>query len=101
MAISKKGLRKIEVNGKDYYWKFNKNVFVVNNEIDGSFLVVDFGWFDEWLYVNDKENRPPDFEPKRVTPKFVRESILYALKQGWNKGKMEIKFQNGAYKKKE
>lgn len=98
MAISKKGLRKINVEGKNYYWKFNEKVYIVGDGIAGSLLIVDIGWYDVWLYVNDKENRPPDFEPKSVTPKFVSESILFALTQGWDKGKMEIEFRNGNYK---
>jgi len=98
MAISKKGLRSITVNGQQFYWKFNGKVIVISDEIKNSFLIVDFGWYDVWLYVNDKENRPPNFEPKSVTPKFVCDSIIYALTQGWDDGKMEIEFRNGDYK---
>lgn len=100
MAISKKGLRKITVVNREFYWKFNEKIFVISDEAKNSLLIVDFGWYDVWLYVNDKENRPPDFDPKSVTPKFVSESITYALKQGWDDEKMEIEFSNGDYKKK-
>ncbi|WP_417887961.1 hypothetical protein [Zunongwangia sp.] len=100
MAISKKGLRKIVVANREFYWKFNENIFVISDEAKNGLLVVDFGWYDVWLYINDKENRPPDFEPKSVTPKFVSESITYALTQGWDDRKMEIEFRNGVYKKK-
>lgn len=98
MTVSKKELRKINVRGINYYWKFNEKVYVFDDVVKGSLLIVDFGWYDVWLYVNDKENRPPDFEPKSVTPKFVRESILFAITKGWDKGKMEIEFRNGKYK---
>ena len=100
MAISKKGLRKIAVDNRKFYWKFNEKVFVISDETKNSLLIVDFGWYDVWLYANNRENRPPDFEPKSVTPKFVSESITYALNQGWDDGKMEIEFRNGDYKKK-
>ncbi len=100
MAISKKGLRKIAVDNQEFYWKFNEKIFVISDETKNSLLIVDFGWYDVWLYANDKENRPPDFEPKSVTPKFVSESITYALNQGWDDEKMEIEFRNGNYKKK-
>lgn len=100
MALSKKGLRKIVVNNQEFYWKFNEKIIVISDEAKNSSLIVDFGWYDVWLYVNDKENRPPDFESKSVTPKFVSESITYALSQGWHDGKMEIEFKNGDYKKK-
>ena len=73
---------------------------MISDETKNSLLIVDFGWYDVWVYSNDRENRPPDFEPKSVTPKFVSESIIYALNQGWGDGKMEIEFRNGDYKKK-
>lgn len=101
MAISKKGLRRIIVDKREFYWKFNEKIFVMSNNSKNSSLIVDFGWYDVWLYVNDEENRPPDFEPKVVTPNFVRESIKYALKQGWDDKKMELEFRNVDFKKKE
>lgn len=101
MAISKKGRRKIIVNGQKFYWKFNEKVFVNFAESKNSLLIVDFGWYDVWLFVNDKENRPPDFEPKSVTPKFVKDAISFALKKGWKEGKMEIMFRRGKYTLKE
>lgn len=101
MAISKKGMRTITVNGQKFYWKFRDKVIVSSSEFENSILIVDFGWFDVWLYVNDKENRPPDFEPKSVTPKFVSESISFAIAEGWREGKMELRFRNGQYNKKE
>jgi hypothetical protein len=70
---------------------------VTSEEIKNSLLIVDFGWFDVWLYTNDKENRPPDFEPKSVTPKFVSESISYALNEGWKEGNAQLEFRNGNY----
>ncbi len=97
MAISKKGLRSISVNEQEFYWKFNEKIIVSSSAFKNSLLIIDFGWYDEWLYVNDKENKPPDFEPKSVTPHFVSESISFALAQGWTEGKMEITCKNGNY----
>lgn len=97
MAISKKGLRKIVIEYDVFYWRFNEKVFVNSEKYKNSLLIVDFGWHDVWLYVNDKENQLPDFEPKSVTPKFVRESIFFALSKGWKEGKMGIEFTNGNY----
>ena len=101
MAISKKGMRSIIVNGQKFNWKFNEKVIVNSDEFKNSLLIIDFGWYDVWLFVNDKKNKPADFEPKSVTPKFVSESISFALAEGWKEGKMEIEFANGEYKKKE
>ena len=65
-------------------------------------LFIDYGWYDDWLYVNDIENKPPDYEPQIVTPKFVGKSIEYALKNGWNfknkTGLLEIEYKNKVYK---
>ncbi|MDG1334235.1 MAG: hypothetical protein P8P74_18015 [Crocinitomicaceae bacterium] len=97
MAISKKGLRKIVVHGRIFYWKFKEKVFVMSEENRNQLLIIDFGWFDVWLYVNSKEQSPAEFEPKAVTPKFVRESIVFASLNGWDSGKMELKFRNGKY----
>ncbi len=99
MAIAKKGFRKIEVEGEKYAWKFNGKVFVAKERNNRSTLIIDFGWFDGWLFANDRENRPPDFYPRVATPKFVSESIQFAIEQGWGGGNMEIEFRNGEYKK--
>ncbi|XOV66019.1 MAG: hypothetical protein ACFHU9_10320 [Fluviicola sp.] len=99
MAISKKGLRKIVVENREFYWQFNEKVFVFSEEKKNSVLVIDFGWYDVWLYANDSTNKPPDFEPKVVTPDFVRSSILFALSHDWIDGKMQIEYRNGTFKK--
>ena len=44
----------------------------------------DFGWFDPFLYLNDKLNSPTIFTPQIVTPAFVRKAIEFALKHNWN-----------------
>lgn len=96
MALPKKGLRKITVKGNNYFWLFKQNIFITTED-QKNLLTVDFGWFDVWLYVNDPENRPADFEPKKVTPKFIHDSIVFALDNGWMKGKFELEFKNGIY----
>lgn len=98
MAISKKGLRKIAVGEEVYHWKFVSNVMIFSDKSRNGILTVDFGYFDVWDYVNDQENRPPDFEPKVITPKFVKESILFAINNGWNGDKMNIEFKDSTYK---
>lgn len=98
MAISKKGLRTIIIDDVKYYWKFKNEIFIFHSEFKNSTLSIDFGYYDIWLYVNDKENTPPDFEPKIVTPKFISESIKFALANGWNMNKLKLKFRDKAYK---
>lgn len=101
MALSRKGLRPIVVDGNNFHWKFAGKVFVIPDEDEKSLLTIDFGRFDVWLYVNDAENRPPEFEPRVVTPKFVAESIQYAKTIGWPKGRIEIEFKEACYRLKQ
>lgn len=96
-SVLLKGFRKIRMDDSVYFWKFNEKIIVVNQSIKNSYLTVDIGWFDEALYLNDPENRPPAFDIKKVTPKFVAKCIKYALSKGWNEGKMEIKYHNGEF----
>lgn len=98
MGISKKGLRTIIVDEEKYYWKFVNKIMVFNHNSRNGILSIDFGYFDVWDYVNDNKNKPPDFTPMVVTPKFVSESIKFALKNGWNMNKLKIEFKNGIYK---
>ncbi len=100
MAISKKGLRKVVVDEKEYLWKFEGNIKIFSIEDPKNHLVVDFGWYDVWGFANDPENRPPDFEPKIVTPKFITHSIHFALENGWKNGRLEMEFRDGVFTKK-
>lgn len=60
-----------------------------------------YRWFDEWLYINDKESRPADFQPKIITPAFVRQAILSGLENGWDiqkkSGLFRLKYTNGNF----
>lgn len=47
-------------------------------------LEVDFGWFDRWLYMNDRAAMPPDFSPEVASPAFVASAIEFALGNGWS-----------------
>lgn len=84
MAINKKGFRKIVVADKPFYWKFNEKIIVVGGKSENGILRVDFGWYDIWLYVNDQKNEPEPYEPKVVTPDFVKRCIVFALSKDWN-----------------
>jgi len=97
MAISKKGMRPISVDKKKYLWKFTGKVFVSSVDNSNSLLIIDFGWYDIFDYLGSKEKMPPDFEPSAATPKFVSESIKYAVKMGWNDKKMELKYINNEF----
>lgn len=97
MAISKKGMRPITVKGKKFHWKFTGKVFVSPDENSNSLLIIDFGWYDLFDHLGSKEGMPPDFEPAAATPKFVAESIEYALNTGWKDGKMEVEYKKNVY----
>lgn len=97
MAISKKGLRKIIVNDLKYYWKFNDKIIIIADKYSKQQLIVDFGYYDVWLYANDLDNKSPDYEPNIVTPKFIRQSIEFAIHNNWKIERLEIKYRNGEF----
>lgn len=97
MAISKKGLRKIQVEGNAYFWKFQEKIYVYKEEAKNHPLIVDVGWYDAWLFIQDKSNKPPDFEPKTITPQFLRDAIVFAVKNGWENRKLAIEYREGAF----
>jgi hypothetical protein len=82
---SKRGYRRITVAGRRFKWRFAERIVVVEDGLSGrQVLEVDFGWFDRWLHVNDRDNMPPAFSPGVATPSFVATAIDFALKNGWD-----------------
>ncbi|MCL9805502.1 hypothetical protein NAT51_08210 [Flavobacterium amniphilum] len=82
----KKGFRKIIVGNTEYNWRFSGIVEIRPKQNVSNKLEIDMGHFDPWLYVNDLENKPDDFEPKTVTPGFVKKCIEAAISSGWDIG---------------
>jgi len=84
-AKKRRGFRNIVADEVNYVWRGGGGVTIqlADSPSNGSQLQVDYGYFDVWLYVNDRENRPPDFEPKSVTPSFVADAIRFARIVGW------------------
>ncbi len=101
IAEKKRGFRKIVVENKAFNWRFTSLVDIRPEGLKGNKLLVDFGWFDEWLYANDRENRPPDFEPKVITAQFVKKAIEFALLNDWNIESdnlvLNLKFHDGEF----
>ena len=89
----KRGFRAIKVENIDFNWCFLGLIDVRPDKQKSNMLTINFGWYDDWLYVNDKENEPPEFEPVIVTPKFVSESIKFALDNGWDVEKANQNFK--------
>jgi hypothetical protein len=98
---NKKGFRTITFKEQKFNWRFSDKIDIRPELQKNNKLIVDFGWFDELLYLNDEVNRPPDFEPKTVTPEFVRQAISFALEHNWEIGKtnenFELKYKNGKF----
>ena len=98
----KRGFRPIKVENIEFKWCFQGIIDVRPGDHKDNILTIDFGWYDVWSYVNDKEKRPPEFEPKIVTPKFVSESIKFALNNGWDtalkNNRFNIIYRNRNYK---
>lgn len=84
MAISKKGLRKIEVNGEIFFWKIKKKVswdekhcalisIPIFHESEGQLLSITLGFTRGYF-------KPNEF---LITPKMISNSIVKALDVGW------------------
>ena len=80
----KRGFRKIVIDGKEFNWRFISQIEVCPASYKANKLIVDFGWFDSLLYMNDKLTSPPDYDPKIVTPSFIRKAIEFALRHNWD-----------------
>jgi len=97
----KRGFRAITINDKLFNWCFQGIIDVRPDNQKNNQLLIDFGYYDVWDYVNDLENRPPPFEPNIVTPKFVSQSIEKALKLGWapelKTGRTILEYKNKKY----
>lgn len=78
----KKGFRAINIENIQFNWCFGGIIDVRPDQHKGNSLTIDFGWFDVWDYIHEIE--PPEFEPKVVGPKFVSDSIKFAINNGWN-----------------
>lgn len=98
MAIAKKGLRKVVVDGEAYYWKLNGPVLIFPVEGKFSQLSVDFGWDESWFYQGvpaDKNTLP--YRMRSVTPKFVTAAISFARSKGWRQGNMKLDYKHEGF----
>jgi hypothetical protein len=101
--ISKKnnGFRKITIQNEIYNWKLVEVIQIRPNGNQSNKLEINIGYFDVWLYIKDEENKPEDYEPKIVTPSFIKKSIENAIKLGWDikdKNKLtRLKYSNGIF----
>ena len=97
----KKGFRKIIVDDTTYNWRFSDSIEIRPEQNQSNKLEIDFGYFDPWLYVNDPENKPEEFEPKVVTPGFIKKVIKNAIQLGWNVKEgnklTKLKYSNGIF----
>jgi hypothetical protein len=86
MAIAKKGLRKINVEGEDFYWRVRKKIShneAHNNELGipvqhssgGQLLLVYLGFCRSYGYGTKSI--------ESVTPSLIKNYILEAIKLGW------------------
>lgn len=100
MAISKKGLRKIQVSGEDFYWRVRKKIshdeayneqlgIPIQHESGGQLLIAYVGYGRSKDYGRESL--------KSITPSIIKECILTAIDLGWQFDKKEkpISLVNG------
>lgn len=98
MAIAKKGLRKIVVDGEAYYWKLNGPVLIFPVEGKFSQLSIDFGWDETWQYQGVPADKTTlQYKMRSVTPKFVTAAISYARSQGWKRENMRLDYKDEGF----
>lgn len=79
----KKGFRKIVIQNQAFNWRLGRLIDVRPDSRKANQLNVDFEWSDDYYYYKEVKD-VPNFEPTKITPKFVSEAIEYALENGWN-----------------
>ena len=98
----KRNFRKIIIHEKTYKWRFNQMIQICPEGLYNNKLEIDFGYYDFWLYANDRENEPEAYEPKTVTPAFVKLCIETAIALGWNpnakQGLFKMKYRDQKFK---
>ena len=86
MAISKKGLRKIEVLNEDFFWRVRKKIshdeahneqlgIPIQHESGGQLLIVYIG------FGRSKDYGRESLES--ITPSIIKDCILKAIELGW------------------
>ena len=86
MAISKKGFRKIDVNGETFFWKVRKKIshdeahndqygVPIQHQSEGQLLIAYVGFCRSEGYGRESVNS--------VTPSIVKSCILEAIGLGW------------------
>jgi len=99
MAINKKGLRRITVDGAKYYWRYVEGAQIFQETPFGE-IRVDFGRFPSWLSMGDSGNNRdiPKFEQATLTPKYIQRAISFARQSGWREGRLHLIYRDGDYK---
>ena len=97
MSFPKKGSRLITVDDQVYCWKFKEKIFVGFGEERQGLLIIDFGYYDIWLYAGGPD-KPPEYFPKAITPEFVTQGIRFAINHGWkpteNSSAFNVKYRD-------
>ena len=97
----KKGFRKIVVGNTAFNWRFSEIIEIRPDGNQTNKLEVDFGYFDPWLYANYDVSNRENYEPKIITPSFVKKLIENAILLGWNietpNRLKKLKYRNGKF----
>ena len=99
MAISRKGLRTINVEGQEYLWRFRPDIAHVYQEFPFGEIQIDYGYIPSVEDMGDYErlNRTDRFEARWITPSFIRRAILFAKHKNWQQGKMSLKYVDSKF----
>jgi len=97
----KRGFRKTVIDGKEFSWRFNSLIEINPSSSKANKLLVDFGWVDPFLNVNNKSASLPENNPAIATPSLTSQAIEFALKNNWDvtkrTGVMKIVYRDSLF----
>ncbi|MFN8577064.1 MAG: hypothetical protein U0354_09425 [Candidatus Sericytochromatia bacterium] len=91
LPTKRRGFRTITIDNELFDWRFSGNIDIRPKNNKSNKLIINIGYYDIWLYVNDNV-KPPDFETKIVTPEFIKKCIISAIELGWDINKLNEEF---------
>lgn len=99
MAINRKGMRPINVEGDVYLWRFGADIVSIFQEDPFGENRINYGYIPaiDDLGNEDRLGRTDTLQAPSITPAFIRRAILFAKKQNWNSGKLSLIYKYGKF----
>ena len=99
MAINRKGMRPINVEGDVYLWRFGADIVSIFQETPFGEIRVTYGFIPSIEDLGDSERlaRIDKFEANAITPAFIARAIQFARRHDWKDGRIELDYKNSQF----